>query len=94
MVFGCAPARNGCSGVRSAAQLVHTRCGVPSWKRGGSSMRAALQGAQNTPPHSRQWCLVRRRDLNNAHGTSSITGENPGVSMGQHAHKGAVRDIN
>ena len=59
----CTPARNGCRGMRRAAQLVQTRCGVPSWNLGGSSMRAALQGAQKMLPHRRQWCRVRRRDL-------------------------------
>ncbi len=61
--IGHIPARKGCRGMRRAAQLVHTRCGVPSWNLGGSSMRAALQGAQKMLPHRRQWCRVRRRDL-------------------------------
>ena len=42
---------------------MQTRCGVPSWNLGGTSMRVALQGAQKMPPHRRQWCRVRRRDL-------------------------------
>ena len=58
-----APARKGCSGISRAAQLVQTRCGVPSWNLGGSSMRPALQDTQKMPPHRRQWCRVRRSDL-------------------------------
>lgn len=46
-----------------ATQLVQTRCGVPSWNLGGSSMRPALQDAQKMAPHRRQWCRVRRSDL-------------------------------
>ena len=50
-----------------AAQLVQTRRGVPSWNRGGSSMRKALQGFFGSwAAHAEH--MRERRQVASAHG--------------------------